>query len=234
VNRPDLVYINKFGANEELRYSLRSVKNLSYNSVWVVGGKPSWYIGNYISVPPVGGKLKNARANLEAIIENNNISSDFILMNDDFYILRAVGKVEPYHQGLLINKVNTYESAYPRSNYTRLLRKTYNSLVDSGIQQPLSYDLHIPILYNKEKLAEAMSKRLLWRSTYGNLFNIGGTQMNDVKVYIDIRTKELKYDYLNSKYPFLSTEDKSFPIVRDNLLLNLFPNKSEFERTYIG
>ena len=45
------VYICKDGENEELRYSIRSVlKNTKDAVIWVVGGKPNWYIGNYIKV----------------------------------------------------------------------------------------------------------------------------------------------------------------------------------------
>ena len=61
----DLVYICGPGDNEELRYSIRSaVKNLKFDNLWVVGGKPKWYVGNYLEVIQNKSKYTNARNNL--------------------------------------------------------------------------------------------------------------------------------------------------------------------------
>ena len=47
----DFVYICKEGVNEELKYSIRSVvESFPESNIWVVGGKPDWYTGNYIQV----------------------------------------------------------------------------------------------------------------------------------------------------------------------------------------
>ena len=56
----DLVYICKPGDNEELRYSIRSaVKNLKFDNLYLVGGKPDWYDGKFIAVEPIPNKFKN-------------------------------------------------------------------------------------------------------------------------------------------------------------------------------
>ena len=60
----DFVYICKDGVNEELKYSIRSVvESFPEAIVWVVGGKPDWYIGNYIKVEQKESKYKNTRIN---------------------------------------------------------------------------------------------------------------------------------------------------------------------------
>ena len=47
----NFIYICRIGENEELRYSVRSVLNSFPEAViWVIGGKPDWYVGNYIYV----------------------------------------------------------------------------------------------------------------------------------------------------------------------------------------
>jgi hypothetical protein len=226
----DIVYICRHKANEELRYSLRSLVNLDYDSVWVVGGKPSWYVGNYIPVGYTGSKYKHARSNLATIINSDQISSDFILMNDDFYIVKPIKKLEVYNEGLLKDKVDKYLSFAPNSIYTKMLVNTLDYLVEAGIENPISYDLHTPMQMNKEKLAEAMQSKKLWRSTYGNLNNIGGKTIEDVKVYSPTSIETIRFDYLNSDLPFLSTDDKSFNSVKNNLLDKLFPTKSQYEK----
>jgi hypothetical protein len=81
---------------------------------------------------------------------------------------------------------------------------------------------------NKQKLKEALDTNLLWRSIYGNLNKIGGTKMDDVKVYSDKGVERIKYDYRNSKSPFLSSQDNTFPILKE-MLKELYPNQSKYE-----
>jgi hypothetical protein len=224
----DIVYINKYGTNEELRYSLRSLDNINHDNVFVVGGKPNWYTGSYIPVPFNGHKYSHARANLHKVVKSDKISEDFILMNDDFYIVKPIGDLKVYHQGLLKDKVDTYLSFAPKSHYTKMLIATYEYLVAQGCKKPLCYDLHVPMVMNKQKLKEALDTNLLWRSIYGNLNKIGGTKMDDVKVYSDKGVERIKYDYLNSKSPFLSSQDNTFPILKE-MLKELYPNQSKYE-----
>ena len=63
----DFVYICKSGDNEELRYSIRSVINsFPEAKVWLVGGKPNWYSGDFIEVDQRHHKYANAINNLQA------------------------------------------------------------------------------------------------------------------------------------------------------------------------
>ena len=88
----DFVYIVKESEdNEELRYSLRSIsKFYPSNKIWIVGYKPSWIQNvNYIPVKQdCGDKWKNSVNNIIKACESEEISNDFILMNDDFIILK--------------------------------------------------------------------------------------------------------------------------------------------------
>jgi hypothetical protein len=226
----DIVYIARHGGNEELRYSIRSLVNINHDKVFVVGGKPIWYYGNHIRVEYTGSKYSHARKNLETIIKSNRISDDFILMNDDFYILEPIGDLQVYNQGLLLDKMNTYLSFAPSSKYTRLIVSTYEFLLEEGYKKPLCYDLHVPMVMNKEKLKEAMATKRLWRSVYGNFNDLGGITIPDVKVYNEKGLENIKHDYLNSSYPFLSSQDSTFRDLKSALLHRLFPNPSQYER----
>lgn len=226
----DLVYICRSGDNEELRYSIRSaVANLPHKNIWVVGDKPTWYSGNFIPVKQTNSKYSNVRKILEEIKSNSLISDNFILMNDDFFIVRPVKKLKALHGGSLLEKVHRYQDLAMGSNYTRMLEQTYLRLTKMGIDSPLDYDIHVPMQMSRRGLREALKGQTLWRSTYGNIFKVGGTRMADVKVYVDGPLVSKSYDITELGYDYLSTDDSSFEMVKEALLKDLFPEPSAYE-----
>jgi hypothetical protein len=188
----DFVYICKDGVNEELKYSIRSVvESFPETNIWVVGGKPDWYTGNYIKVEQKESKYKNAVKNLETICLAQEISESFILMNDDFYIIKKIDG---------------------NSQYTRKLSGTYKKLKALGFENPLDYELHVPMIMEKEKLKIVLEllDQFLWRSIYGNKFDVGGTQMEDVKVYNSGPLVLKSYNLNIDDHTYLSSADSSF------------------------
>jgi hypothetical protein len=232
----DLVYICRPGENEELRYSIRSaVKNLPHDKIWVVGGKPPWYRGNYIEVPQRKSKYKNARANMDAIVASKEISDDFILMNDDFFIIDYVETPRYYHAGPLKNKINYFETTHPRSKYTQLLKKSMRILNEQGISNPKDYALHIPFVMNKQKLAEVLPLSMSWHLSYGNIYAVGGELVRnrrgegkDVKVYAR-SGEEAKMPTSSISNIYLSSGDDSFGFLK-GYLEDLFPQPSKYEK----
>lgn len=227
----DIVYLCRKGENEELRYSLRSVaKNLPESRVWLVGYKPRWYSGDFISVPDISSKFYNIHNLINHIAFDDQISDDFIMMNDDFFITKPMDTVPVYHGGLLLDKIKNYEKLNPSSPYNVMLLRTYNSLVKSGISQPLDYDIHIPLPFNRTKLRKTIIEKGLPRSTYGNLAGIGGEYMPDVKTYSNnSRMSDRSHDFLESDLPYISSEDGSFNSILDGLLREMFPEPSKYE-----
>jgi hypothetical protein len=226
----DYVYICREGNNEELRYSIRSVvAHASYNNIWLVGYKPDWYLGNFVNLPDTATKFDNIVSCIKTITDVGAISDDFVLMNDDFFFLKDVGKVPIYHGGLLRDKIDKYIELGSR-RYATLLSRTYNNLVRQGIKDPLDYDIHVPMPMNKIKLKESIKKAYFPRSGYGNVHNIGGTHIEDVKTYSNKSPlKSNSYDFKNGNMPFVSTEDGSFQEVCDTVLKDMFPNPSQYE-----
>jgi len=223
----DCVYICRPGENEELRHSIRSVvKNLPYDSVWVVGYKPSWYSGNFMSVPNTTTKFENIRLALKAVAENNEISDDFILMNDDFFIIKPVKSIEILHGGLLLNKINRYKELVGSNRYVYILDKTYNFLIKNGIDEPLDYDIHTPMPMNRHKLLEVINRKHFPRSLYGNIFNIGGKLIKDVKIYPD---SSLLKSSVDEDTAYISTQDNSFDDLYNSTLSKLFDQPSQYE-----
>lgn len=225
----DYVYICRSGENEELRYSIRSViKNLPNGKIWVVGGKPDWYHGPHIPIPQMRNKYKNARNSLQAIANSEEISSTFVLMNDDFFITNKVDELKNYNGGTLIDKINRYDEVVPGSSYLAMLKQTYYALKKLKIEEPLDFELHIPMVMTKRGLKRALLHDCLWRSAYGNIYGIDSEYSTDVKVYISGMMKLNSYDYINGTSPFLSTDDESFMLFHA-MLNRLFPDKSYLE-----
>lgn len=226
----DYVYTCRPGDNEELRYSIRSVvENMPEGNIWVVGGKPDWYAGNFIDVPQTGSKYQNVRRSLETICDSSKISKDFVLMNDDFFIINKIDSVETFHGGLLIDKLHAYQDLNPKSAYTMMLEETYLRLCEIGIEDPLDYELHVPMIMNRRALRRALKDAVLWRSAYGNKYSVGGELMNDVKYYARGPLKNRSPSIKNNKSNYLSSEDKSFEELLRTVLQKKFSSPSQYE-----
>jgi len=131
---------------------------------------------------------------------------DVWIFNDDFFVLSPIKKVVVAHKGELESQLRLHAG---RSDYySRALRDTFEFLQKHGVDKPLNYELHIPMnmkvsrrLYYEAMIRDEVKrgKRLLMRSIYGNLEDIGGIRMEDVK----------NPDKYSDKI-FLSTSNKSF------------------------
>jgi hypothetical protein len=230
-NDMDIVYICRDGDNEELRYSIRSVvKNLPHNKIWVVGGKPDWYTGNHIAVSQKRSKYTNARNNLRAICNEARISDSFVLMNDDFYIINKVDSVPYMYAGTLNDKIDQREDVFTGNTYTALLKQTLGSLSRRKKTVILDYELHVPMVMEKKRLAKVLMLSGLWRSVYGNVFDVGGVKIKDVKVYNKRdRLYGGSYNINNLKYDYISSNDDSFEEVKELVLAKRFRSKSIYE-----
>jgi hypothetical protein len=228
----NFVYLCRHGENEELRYSIRSVvKNTENPQIWLVGGKPSWYAGNFIKSDQSKDKYENVINSLNKIINCDTIPDDFVLMNDDFYIIKAIDKIKTYHGGDFKKKVEIFSENAKSSYYTSLLKNTKKQLQDAGIENPLDYAIHVPIELNKQKLSTVIKPKLSIRTMYGNLFNIGGTEVDDVKFHRESTRRWAKSPDLNSiDFEYLSTNDESFLEVYETILKDMFKDPSPYEK----
>ena len=237
----DVVWICRTGPNEELRYSIRSVAaNMPHENIVVVGGKPDWYTGKFIEVNtftdsghPSRNKYENAKNNIRQVVDNDSISKDFVLMNDDFYVMKPVDQLQYYHGGLLADKIKTHQTFAPGAEYTGVLTRTAQILDAVGIKDPLDYALHIPMMFNRQKLGEVLKQPIASiRTLYGNMYSVGGRQMGDVKVHPKRNQHAPEpFDYKNEDFIFLSTADSTFPAVKRNLLDLVFSKPSKYEKS---
>lgn len=210
--------------NDELRYSLRSLVNLPHRKVWIVGHKPTWVTG----IEHVSGnryrmnKWSNVPDNLRIACER--IDADrLLIMNDDFYVTEPVKALPSWHRGTLAEHIATTRGAWRRS-----LQMTERVLAQNDIYGALSYEMHIPVVMEREKLAEVLqyvgigSGRMpaQWRTLYGNWWKVPSQPMPDVK----LRTNRQPWQPAT----FLSTDPGTFRRVSDYLAVR-FPEPSRYE-----
>ena len=229
---PDIVYFLKEQPyNEELRYSLRSVDlNMPEEKVWFYGGcpgglQPDEHVGMVQT-----GQTKWERVNrmLRAACENDDITEDFYLFNDDFYIMQPMKKIAVYYNKTIPERIIEIENRHSCSatNYTRQLRKML-ALLQKEKMTVKNYALHIPILINREKALETLDRfpdSPMFRCLYGNMHKIGGKQRDDVKIH-------RLNDDVDPKAEFLSSTDKTFQGGTVGMYIRrVFTEPSRFER----
>lgn len=228
----DAVYFVREGENEELRYSLRSVdQNLRCRKVWIIGGKPDWANPDgFVRIPQDDKdrtKWDKVQESLRRVAANEEITEDFILMNDDFFINQPTSKIEPATAGTLQEHIERIERNYRNAptTYTIELRRAQRVLEEAGLTTN-SYELHIPMIINRKKLAETLAffpPRHATRSLYGNLHKIGGTRQKDCKV---VRIGQP----FSKEAQFLSSDDSTWGDTDlANFIKQKFSKKSRWE-----
>lgn len=227
----DIVYFVRDGRfNEEFRYSLRSVcKNMPYRRIWVFGGCPKTITPDIRVRVAQKGKTKwdKVRTMFRMAAENKEITDDFILFNDDFFIMKPMGKIVPLYRCSLDEHIEILDKAYKNSSYSGIVKEVRDEL-KKKVDNPLSYELHVPFVFNKKKLLKLIDKypdQHCTRTLYGNLYKIGGEKSNDVKVF----SLRPPFDYKDSA--MLSTEDGVVNVNNDiwRFIKKSFPTRCKYE-----
>lgn len=222
---PDVVYVVRPGeVNPELRYSLRSLVNVPHGTVWMAGHRPHWVSRTvrHIRVAPRHPKAQSSNANLRAACDHPEVGEDFLLFNDDFFVVKPVKGVPALHCGTVGEHMGQMGGGYRRA-----AEGTRDLLVSWGHPDPLSYELHLPMPLLKPAMAELLEwAKGTWclhhRTLYGNVVGIGGRRTEDVKVYD-------RDQVLFPPGPFVSTDDRSWQGRVGAWVRSLFPDPSPYE-----
>jgi len=225
----DIVYILRNDIqSDEIIYSLRSVdQNFRHNSVWIYGGKPdSIKPDHYVKYKQLGGsKYMKVTNTLREICNNDDITEQFYLFNDDFFIMQQVEEFPTLYAGTLWERCDRIRERHGRdSGYSKNLRETAALLEREGYGQ-LDYALHCPILIDRRKALDTLDQFTgypMFRSLYGNHHSIGGQWAKDHKIQ---NTTDTPGECL-----FVSTSDKSFRFgAVGKTLRTMFKEPSRFE-----
>lgn len=207
----DIVYILKNDIQpDELRYSLRSVcENFPHRNIVFVGGCPEGISCDvYIPHQQRGlSKWERSTSSLRKVCLDESISDEFFLFNDDFYILKPVdtNNFINFTDGTLDRRVTELERNLRKtSSYAKRLKATIIDLKRQN-KDTISFAVHMPFLINKRKaleLIDGLPGCSMFRSLYGNFYNVPYIYHKDVKIYTNDKLPEFD-DYL-------STADDSF------------------------
>ena len=220
----DVVYIVRPGdRNEELRFSLRSLANLPHGDVWMVGHKPDWVrnVRHISGNPSLNCKEKNVYSNVLAACEHDGVPDRFVLFNDDFYVTEPIDEVPATYRCTL--REHCAHRPQATTSWQISLRRTLAVLEADGHEDPLSYDLHVPMPVVKDDMRRTLRKFKhvcpnnppQWRTLYGVDNNVPAVKWGDPK-YLEGEIRK----------PFHSTTDSTW---RKFGLEKLFPDPSPYE-----
>lgn len=226
----DIVYILRNGIDgDEIRYSLRSLKNIPHDKVWFFGGQPEGLKPDRAVPLQQKGVSVWQRVcwTLGQVCKNEEVSDDFILFNDDFFVMKPVEELPPYFDGTLHKRIQQIRKKRDGldSIYSQNLMRLRELLL-SERKKTYNYAVHVPMVINKEKALEVLGKyerTYMFRSLYGNYWDIGGEQLTDCKII----KKDIEPD---KDAPFLSTSEGSFANGKiGEYIRSVFTEKCEYE-----
>ena len=238
----DVVYIVKASENNpELLHSLRSVaKNLPHRRVWIVGYRPRWVAADvgYVQTIQRGPKHSNTWQNWVSATRCPDISDEFVLFNDDFFVTKPTDDLPTVHRGPLGEMIDWY-ARHRLTSHRQRAAVTRRALQRAGRAEPLySYELHTPMVINRHILAEGVALLNSGRSTagvniakrtfYGNLAGVGGERSPDVKVMKGAEGLP------EVSLPFLSTSPHSWTGLAGGWIRQLFAEPGRYERVPSG
>jgi hypothetical protein len=202
----DVVYILKHDVEpQELKYSLRSVgKNFPHGKIWFFCGCPKGIKPDvYVPFEQTGTTKWSKATSTYRKICDSDVTENFWLFNDDFFILEKITELPYMYKGTLKERIDDLKARRGNSSYCMNLEGARLELESFGYDS-LDYALHVPMLINKTKALETLNtfKSPMFRSLYGNYAKVGGIKTDDVKIYsVGLPTKG---------QTLLSTSDMSF------------------------
>lgn len=220
------------GENEECRYAIRSwIQNAGLGAddqLVTVGDLPSWLEpdehlpGNVARSGPV-----NVYTNVRDACMSGQLGDQAIIANDDMFAMEPTDPTVIAYRSSLTEHIARLPQR--TSWWASSLRITAMMLRRRGIAQPLSYELHRPLLVGVGAMGWILTD--CWagvgippqfRSLYGNLHEIGGEQAADGKVVT-------RSNWPHSG-PWLSSTDGSWRWLAAEIA-EKFPEPSRYERT---
>lgn len=230
----DVLYILGTGSrfnDKELRYSLRSLEaHYEFDRFYLVGECPEWCKPDtYIKAEdPYPIKSKNAYHKIKIGCQSD-ISDTFLLMNDDFIILKNQSEVPHYYNGTIQEELDKH--AKRKSDYHKGMQRS-RDLFPNG----LNFEVHYPFPIHKDewlKIMEtyihAITRGALIRNIYGNSTNRFDRKPvdRDCKIYKPLTEEQRIEQWFKRK--FISLGDTSCTNKVFKRLKKEFPNKSTYE-----
>lgn len=203
----DVVYFYKYIRSDELKWSVRSLKNIDHRNVYVIGDDPK--LDNVIHLPHhpeswVKTRYTDVASKLSLVTDTKEISEDFVLMMDDVFILKPI-KLKNYYRGTLEDHLK--KRRY-NDSYKRMLTSTHRYLIMNGLTT-IDFACHTPFIMNKSK-ARILLEEILPDLKQGREMSIRTLYGNRFKIEADYITRDPKNPPNYRNYRILSTHESTF------------------------
>jgi len=222
----DLVYV--IDGKQDPKYSIRSAtENIEHRNLVIIGPKPKWAKGvvhiKCEDLEGEGNQIKNTAKKILKACGDKRVSDNFILMNDDFYVMKP-WEPEWLHKDTLRKSVRAARKRGISGGYHQ--KAQVETIVLLG-KKAIDYSVHAPCEINKQKMLDVESKykissgKYLTRTVYGNECEVKGVRSPQIKTQ----------EYDREEMALLSTIDR----VEDKeefkrYIREKFPNKSKYEK----
>lgn len=224
--------------DEELRYALRSIDQYlkGYRDIVIVGRVPDWVTGvRHIPIPDHSRNVFRERnIMLKTLAACDVVSDTFLFTNDDIFLTESIKADEmPYHHKGKLSECLKYCTRQNPYRYT--LSNTVSAFFKNGTGDFDSYDTHAPMLMDRRKFPEAMS-RYNWNRSRGYCMKTLYAQYAGIsgEFYPDCKINEplSKDEYLNiaSVRPYFSFGDKAICPEFWQAMNILYPKRSRYEQ----
>lgn len=216
-------------SNNELRFCLRSIeKNLrGYRNIWIVGFMPKWLKNlKHIPFKEYHPKANNIHDKISAACEHPEVSDEFILFNDD-YFLTGETHATIYHNFYSRQALADVMERKRSDPYRRLVVDTIN---ETGMNQ--YYDIHMPMRMKKSLFLSMPYNRnyeggILVKSSYAKHAGINGIDTLDPI----IRTKATRDEIENMEIftDVISIHDEAINQEFIDWVQERYPHKCSYE-----
>lgn len=235
----------------ELRYCLRSIQRymINYGNIFIIGECPQFIKYPVIHLPcrDQGDIIsRNILEKIRIACNSSLVSEEFVLFNDDYFLTDNwdADNIPYFNSGTIQSSMGTNYN----EDYNEYLYNT-KDLLERNKKSSLNYDIHYPIVIDKNKFMTIMEftyfywrmgGKLLIRSIYCNYLNINSTS-KVVDCKIRGYTKPEDFKDLIARGNIFSTGDQCIEInhyknsyesdgaLNIKTIKELYPDKSIYE-----
>lgn len=153
-------YVDKLAAGEELLFAIRAwQKHLpELGVIVVVGDSLPWFGKDIVHIPHKRASINpqiDVAAKLATVIASDKVDDTFVWTNDDIIPVSRV-----YPEDLLVRKAMgpLREKGTAGTDYRENSIRTIAALANRGITKGYDFAAHMPVVFEKEKLAETLAE----------------------------------------------------------------------------
>lgn len=146
---------------DELRYSLRSVEvnlGITFRDVWIVGDVPNWFTGRGLRTTADPDKWFNQRRSIEAYVNHRDAADEFVLFNDDHYVIEAVAEVEPFRYEKPASEWSADHGAHGWSCWRCGVKKCLAWVSSELGRDVWVYECHTPLAFSTAKMRDVLTR----------------------------------------------------------------------------